>query len=227
MLSREKYLQVDKLGFDYNGQVILDNASLAIGKGDFVFFTGPNGSGKTTLAKLILNLLEPSSGTLTFRGQQLTETIVAKEFGYVPQYTRIDRSFPISVREVIELECQGVRAHCNREPVEHLHLLNSERLIERNLSELSGGEFQRVLIARSLVKDPEVLVLDEPVNNLDMATQASLFELLLDLNKRGKTIIAIVHDHNVIEQIERARTFLFGSRGVREVDAATELHQHN
>lgn len=207
-------LQINELSAGYGAELVLDSVSLEISAGDFAFFTGANGSGKSTLAKAILGLVPPTKGRIKYGSQGLDSELIMKKFGYVPQYANVERDFPISVREVIELECDLSNDYCPADVGTHLRLLGGEYLLNRRLKELSGGELQRVLIARGLVKDPELVILDEPVNNLDKQARESLFDLLIDLNGKGKTIIVVLHDHNLMDQIKRKKVYLFEEKNV-------------
>src|SRR5690606_22827269 len=148
--------------FSYGAHKVLEDVSVDIYGGDFVFFTGGNGSGKTTLAKIILGLLVGVKGkhtaNISYQGEVLTQAKIAAEFGYVSQYSQIDRRFPISVLEMLNLESRGRK----QDSLLALQSVSAEHLFNRNIDQLSGGEFQRVLIARSLIKNPSVLILDEP-----------------------------------------------------------------
>jgi zinc transport system ATP-binding protein len=219
-------LTVSRVSFSYGNHQVLEDISLQINAGDFIFFTGANGSGKSTLAKLVLNLLPLKKGDIKINRQRVSQALVAKYCGYVPQYADIDRDFPLSVEELIRFECDAANSDCPSDPATHLQQLNSEYLLKRRISQLSGGEMQKVLIARSLVKEPDILILDEPVNNLDEQAEKNLFALLEDLNRSGITVVVIIHDHNTILEIESARTFLFQNKSAREIDAKSELHQH-
>ncbi|MFW5702698.1 MAG: metal ABC transporter ATP-binding protein [Candidatus Dojkabacteria bacterium] len=207
-------LKIGQLSAGYGAELVLDSVSLEIEAGEFVFFTGANGSGKSTLAKVILGLIESTTGEITYAGQRINTNIISKKFGYVPQYASIERDFPISVREIIELECDLANEKCPTDVGAHLRLLQGEYLLERRIKDLSGGELQRILIARGLVKDPELIILDEPVNNLDKQARDSLFDMLKTLNSQGKTIIVVLHDHNLMETIKNRKVYSFEEKNV-------------
>lgn len=193
-------IQVQNLTVKIGDHKILDNISFDINQGEIVYILGSNGSGKTTLIKTILGLINCEQGEINIFGKVNSQLTVSQYCGYLPQYTLIDRTFPITVKEMIELECDVAKS-CIHGAEKHLHFLNSEHLKNRKLNNLSGGEFQRALIARALVTDPRILIFDEPYSNLDHKTQEDLNLLIKDLNKRqGKTIFIITHDHNIIDK---------------------------
>lgn len=192
-------INVQSLHVKLDQYEVLTDLNFTIEQGDFVYILGDNGSGKTTLVKTILGLIAPTSGSISIFDKPLSPRLVAEHLAYVPQRSEIDRTFPMSVEEMIRLECENAHS-CDLGADGHLEAFASTELKSRRISQLSGGEFQRVLIARSLVTNPDVLILDEPFNNLDKNIQETLYLLLQELNSQGKTIIVITHDHNLISQ---------------------------
>jgi len=196
-------ISVQNLVVELGNNLILNNISFTIDQGELTYLIGGNGSGKTTLIKTILGLIKPIQGEIKIFAKPNSSKAVAKYFGYVPQYSNIERDFPISVAEMIELECSTLE-HCSIKPHEHLRYFHAEHLKHQRLSALSGGEFQKVLIARAFVSNPEIIILDEPLNNLDKQSQQELLGLISKLHeKEHKTIIMITHDHNVIKNHNR------------------------
>lgn len=187
-------ISLKNVGFKYLNSVVLDNINLDINSGDYVLITGGNGSGKSTLIKLILGLVKPTSGIVNF----ISSSFIAQNVGYVAQSHNIDKDFPITVEELISLECKVSNKVCTVSVKSHLELFGAENLVDKKIAELSGGELQKVLICRALVTEPSILILDEPTNNLDKESRQSLYNLLRDLNKQGKTIINITHNHSEI-----------------------------
>lgn len=177
----------------------LEDINLDIEEGSFTGIIGPNGGGKTTLLKIMLGLLEPWSGQVRIFGQNPQEN--RRLVGYVPQASNINRQFPISVREVVSM---GRLA--GRTPLFHrygqidkdlikqcLIRLDVLNLAERQIGQLSSGQWQRVLIARALAVEPVLLLLDEPTSGLDANASNMVYELLQELNKEI-TIIMVTHD---------------------------------
>jgi zinc transport system ATP-binding protein len=213
-------LKTKNLQLKISKQEILHDVNLEVESGDFVFITGHNGAGKSLFLKAVLGLLNEKKGEIEIFGKENSADVVAQNVGYVPQYTEIDRDFPITVEEMIELECDNDRC---ADPKNHLEILNAAHIIKKKISDLSGGEFQKAIIARALVKMPKILFLDEPINNLDSKSQAALFELLKHLQlDHGMTVFVIIHDHTILESYE-GRIFLFENKVVREI-SKSDLH---
>lgn len=193
----------------YGPFVALDGATLSIWPGEFVGIIGPNGSGKTTLLKVILGLVQPVSGTVRVFGKdraELGEDV--HRLSYVPQLTEMDRSFPVHVLDVVLMGRYG-RIGLGRRPsrldrdkalwaMEQVGIMD---LAHRQIGGLSGGQLQRMLVARALATEPELLLLDEPTTGMDPAIMDSSYELLNDLNRSlGVTIIMTSHDVSVVSQ---------------------------
>ena len=193
-------ISVKDLSLTLGGHQVLDNISFTINQGDLTYILGANGSGKSTLVKAILGLINYDQGKIEIMGKESTQDIVSRYVGYVPQYSKIDRNFPISVQEMIDLECT-YGDNCHVGAAGHLAFLDSQHLVKRKISNLSGGEFQKVLIARAFVKDPQIMIFDEPINNLDHNSQDELLRLLKKINEENsKTVIIISHDHQIINR---------------------------
>ncbi|MDD2510930.1 MAG: metal ABC transporter ATP-binding protein [Syntrophomonas sp.] len=183
----------------YGNIPALENINLNIEPGSFTGIIGPNGGGKTTLLKVMLGLLEPWTGQVRILGQNPQQN--RRLVGYVPQAANINRQFPISVREAVSLgRLAGKRPIFHRySPVDRdmvnycLNRLDVLNLAERQIGRLSGGQWQRVLIARALAVEPVLLLLDEPTSGLDANASSMVYELLQELNKEI-TIIMVTHD---------------------------------
>ena len=197
-------ITLNNIHFSYQQLQVLENVSLTINKGEFIGLVGPNGGGKSTLIKIMLGLLKPQQGNISIMGKPVKAG--RKSIGYVPQYVTFSRDFPITVEEVVLLGLLGqtkswfgyTRQEKQRayQAMEESHILN---LRSRQISALSGGQFQRVLIARALISSPEVLILDEPTANIDVPTEENIFDLLRKLNERT-TIIVVSHDIGFISE---------------------------
>lgn len=191
--------------FRQNGTYILDRVSFSVRQGDMYAIIGPNGGGKTTLLKIILGLLPATSGTVEIFGKPPAEG--RKMAGYVPQFRTFDFHYPITVREMVLsgrlTHTKGITRRYRDEDhevtTEVLADLNLSHLSARTLSRLSGGEQQRVILARALVGRPELLVLDEPTVYVDTPTEVHFFDILEEL-KRSMTILLVSHDIGVISR---------------------------
>lgn len=210
-LSDVPAVELDHVGFSYQSTPVLSQVSFQIYPGEFVGMIGPNGGGKTTLLKLILGFLKPSQGTLRLFGKPLSgQPHSPTRIAYVPQSMRFDRDFPISVEEVV---LSGILSHLHwygrfsradrhtaRQALDNMGLAH---LADAPFGTLSGGQAQRVLIARALVSQPQLLLLDEPTASVDSQAEADIYAILNQL--KGKmTILMVTHDlRAAIDQVER------------------------
>ena len=189
---------IEHLTAGYEEKTVLRDVSLNIYPKDFLGIIGPNGGGKTTLLKIILGLLKPKEGQVRFfRDGVETDAL---RIGYLPQMNRIDRRFPISVREVVASGLASEKPHFrDYTPTQKERILEVLRLMglvdirERPISDLSGGQLQRVLLGRSMVSRPEVLILDEPNSYVDKRFESHFYKLLPEINKES-CIILVSHD---------------------------------
>lgn len=188
----------DRATLGYGRRVVLTGISFDIPEGDFLGLVGPNGSGKTTIVRTILGTLEPLGGTVT--------RDPALRFGYVPQRDQVDYSFPLKVIDVVMMgrydriglgrrPTADDRARA-REALEHVGIAH---LADNRLSDLSGGQKQRTLIARALVGEPNVLVLDEPTNGMDLVATTQILGLVRELHDRDAlTVLMVSHALNEV-----------------------------
>lgn len=201
----EAIVKCKNISFSYNKQnQVLSDINFEIDKNDFVGLIGPNGGGKTTLLKIILGLLKPINGSVEIFGK--SPKLARSRIGYVPQYSQIDLNYPITAWEVVMFGFLGNKrigsAFNLQEKQKATDILTSLKLFDikdRTIGELSGGQRQRIMIARALVRDPELLILDEPTNNVDEESGRDLYELLADLNK-NMAIIIVSHDIDTISK---------------------------
>lgn len=204
------------LFFSYGETVVLNDVSFTIHQGEMVSVIGPNGGGKTTLLKLLMGFLEPSQGSLSIFGSEPQQA--RNHIAYVPQCLRVDRQFPISVLDVV---LTGLLKHLTfwgryqkkdkQAALEALKKVNLEELASRSFGTLSSGQAQRVLIARALVSQPSLLLLDEPTANVDSASEEQIFSLLHQL-AGTMTILIVTHDLRAV--IEETRRVLLVQRNV-------------
>lgn len=187
-------LEAKKLSVAINSNTIFSNLSFSLEEGDFLCVVGENGSGKTTLIKAII-------GEIPIKGEIKLESLKRSEIGYISQRSQVSDNFPASVFEIV---CSGslnkssfgpsyskeVKAKAKQTLAE----LKIQKLTNRNFSELSGGQRQKVLLARALMATTKLIILDEPSNNLDKKSRAELYDLLNQINQRGVSIIMVTHD---------------------------------
>ena len=189
-------IDIKDLSLGYDGNIVLKNINLKVEENDFICVVGPNGSGKSTLIKGILGLIKPISGTIYFNN------LKSNFIGYMPQETKVDSNFPASVLEIVlsgTLNKKKISLFYTKEDkklaIEKLKILGIEKLKNKHFSELSGGQRQKVLLARSLCATSKLLILDEPSNNLDSKSKKNLYDILTNLNENYNiTIIMITHD---------------------------------
>jgi len=203
-VSGDPVVTLDAVSFSYGGPPVLEHVSLEIGGREFLGVVGPNAGGKSTLLKLILGLLQPTAGRIRVFGSSARKG--RRQIGYVPQYPAFNRDFPISVEQAVLMGRLGQgglfgrysradRAIAARAMAE----TEVEALARRQINTLSGGQLQRVLLARALACEPRMLILDEPTANIDMRLETDIFDLLRELNRR-LSIILVSHDVGFISQ---------------------------
>ena len=187
MLENKKILlKVENVGISVNGKSLVRGVSLEVKQGEIVTLIGPNGSGKSTTAKIALGIYKKIDGKV----KTYTDKI-----GYVPQKISIDWTLPIRVLDFMTLTEELTQDQINSA----LNLTGVEHLKNKSLSNLSGGEFQRVLIARAISKQPELLVLDEPVQGVDFKGEIALYKLIKEISEKMKCgILLISHDLHVV-----------------------------
>jgi len=191
-------IEVKDLKIEINDRAIIKHADLTLAPGSLTYFFGSNGSGKTTLVKAILGLFPFTQGSVLINGKSNTQETIAKNVSYLPQNPNIDRDFPITVGEMIDLACSSHR-HCPLSVNDHLATFNSTAIKNKKLNELSGGQLQKALIIRTLIGDKPILILDEPFNHLDHNSEAQLVELLKNIHEQeNRTILIITHDRSIV-----------------------------
>ncbi|CAO80039.1 MAG: ABC transporter ATP-binding protein [Candidatus Cloacimonadota bacterium] len=194
-------IQIKDLQYKINGKIILEDIFLELAEGEFAAIIGPNGAGKSTLVKLILGLLELKEGSIFIDGVEHYNWLKNNTIGYLPQYEEFDNAFPATALDIVLMGLAGqlpLGTHFNKnhkqKAMEALEQTGVAHLAKELIGKLSGGEFQRVLLARALVSESKYLILDEPEASLDRPSVESFFALLKELNSKGKTIITISHD---------------------------------
>ncbi len=191
---------LENISTGYTAKPVLEGVSLSVHQNDFIGVLGPNGGGKTTLMKLILGLLKPFSGKISFpSGRPPT--------GYLPQVSQIDKSFPITVKELVSSGLKDSNPwfpHPGISQRKALHRMLDEaglaELASRPIGELSGGQLQKALLSRALINKPRLLILDEPNTHVDKQFERDLYNWLQELNKE-MAILLVSHDIGTISPI--------------------------
>lgn len=204
-----KFESVTKV-YSKSDRPALDNVSLDVEKGEFVFLVGLSGSGKSTFLRLVLREEKPTSGKIHVAGKDLTSLSnwkvpeLRRQVGTVFQDFRLLPNKTVSENVAFTLHVLGFsRKEIEREVPEVLELVGLEDKGDRKPGELSGGEQQRVAIARAYVSNPAILIADEPTGNLDPATSVGIMKLLDRINREGTTVVMATHDSGIVDQMRK------------------------
>jgi len=199
-------IKLEKVSFCYKIKPILRDVNLTIHQGDFIGIIGPNGGGKTTLLKLIMGMLTPHKGKINIHNKNPKE--VRDKFGYVPQSYSIDKLFPITTLEVVLLgllKRSYFGFFSKKQKEKAINILKQVGLkdhIKKAFGQLSGGQAQRALIARALISDPEILILDEPTANIDPESEKYFLDILTE--NKNRTILMVSHDlQTIIKEVKK------------------------
>lgn len=221
-MRERSVIETDGMSVGYDGKVVLRDVSISVKERDFLGIVGPNGCGKTSLIKVLLGLMSPMSGSVRYMRDG--NTVKSLSMGYLPQYTSLDRKFPVSVHDVVlsglkpSLRPYASYAGRQQERVrEVLHTLEIDHLQHRHIGELSGGQLQRVLLARAIVSGPEVLVLDEPNTYIDRHFQTQLYTMLSRINESCAVVIV---SHDIDSVLNNSKHVVIVNRSVRLCPAA-------
>jgi zinc transport system ATP-binding protein len=204
--AAQHVIEVEDVTFSFGAAPVLERVSLQVSGGEFLGIVGPNAGGKSTLLRIILGLLEPQAGQVRVLGKAPREA--RRRLGYVAQYPSFPRDFPITVEQAVLLGRLGTSARRgwmdallpgfftrqDRQVIARsLKEVEADDISGRQIGSLSGGQLQRVLLARALAAEPEILILDEPTANIDQRLESDIFDLLKVLNRR-MTILVVSHD---------------------------------
>ncbi len=194
-------VEIKNLTVRYDSVKALDDVSFLINQNDFLGIIGPNGAGKSTLFSCMLGLLQNYEGEIKFFGQDIKKSKkYLKEIGYVPQKPIFEKNFPATVREVVRM---GLPRNVPEKRVDEvLKQVWIHELANRRIGELSSGQQQRVFIAKALVSEPKILILDEPVTGIDASSTEIFYSILRDLNQNQNiTIIWSSHDLDAVNKL--------------------------
>lgn len=239
--SQNILIEGKELSLSFAGKLVLDRVSLVIKKGEVVTLIGPNGSGKTTLSRILLGLQKPDAGTVS---QKSKLTV-----GYMPQKLVIDRVLPLTVRRFLRIVHSKPTLRGKKDVEKMAEILGISHILSEQIHGISGGEMQRVLLARALLIKPELLVLDEPVQGMDIHGQADFYQLLDTVQKEHQCgILMISHDLHMVmastsrvicmnrhiccqgyaEEISKHPEYLalFGKQEAKSIAVYTHDHDH-
>lgn len=195
------HISAKNLSFYYNGHSVLHDINFRVKRGEYLGIVGPNGSGKTTLIKIILGLLSPKSGSIEVMDD------LKSRIGYVPQYiSETISQFPATVMEIVQTGRTAIRGILGRFSADDARAVENavqvsgiKHLLKRRLDELSGGERQKVFIARALATEPLILILDEPDAGVDFISQEAFYDFVSRLHKKlGLTVVLVSHDIDTV-----------------------------
>ncbi len=201
-MKKEPIIEIKNLSINLAGENVLENINLTIDRGDFIAVLGPNGSGKSTLLKAILGLITPTAGDIKVFGKKIKRG--NQKIGYSPQAKPFDPDIPITGRDYVSLglvtngfasflPIAGVKSKTDKV----LRQMDAEDLAHKKLGKMSGGEQQRISLAQALVSDPHLLLLDEPLANLDISYQSEILQRISKYHKEHcHTILLVAHDVN-------------------------------
>ncbi|GFN40377.1 MAG: metal ABC transporter ATP-binding protein [Thaumarchaeota archaeon] len=197
-----KLVDIKNLTVDFDRILALQDVNFSVSKGDFLGIIGPNGAGKTTLFSCMLGLTQNFKGEIKFFDKNIRKSKqYLTKVGYVPQKPVFEKNFPATVKEVVKM---GLRKHSDKDDKvdRTLQQVWIHELGLRRIGELSGGQLQRVFIAKALVNDPQILILDEPVTGIDSQSKELFYEILRGLNKNENlTIIWSSHDLEAVAKL--------------------------
>ncbi len=218
-LRQKQLIELSDIEVKYDRTPILQNINLSIDEGDFMAITGPNGGGKTTLLRIILKLINPSSGKVVYRYRN--KIVQNLPIGYLPQKSMIDTRFPISAEEVIASGllkglCSKLSDSDRKRIEEIIKLTEISDFRHKPIGTLSGGQLQRTLLGRALISNPQILVLDEPLSYVDKHFERQIYGIIEEI-ARHTTIILVSHEMSIISGM--ANRHIIVDHGLHECSA--------
>ena len=221
-----KIMKFEDVSFGYENKTILENVNLDISKGDYIGIIGQNGAGKSTLLKLMINSISPIKGNIELLGKDIKNFNSWEQIGYVDQKSNsFSSSFPVTVSEVVSMNLASKIGLFKR--IKKKHLGEVEEVLklvgiyedkDRLIGSLSGGQQQKVFIARELMKSPKILFLDEPTVGIDVNGQREFYKILKELNEKlNLTIVIVSHDLFIVKE-EVKKLALIKDRNVKVIE---------
>lgn len=221
-------LEVEGVSVVFDGRTVLDDITFWVPVGEFLCLSGPNGAGKSTLLKVILGLVKPMSGRIRIGGEDFAKG--RHKVGYVPQRKAFDRDFPATPIDVVVANLRGtwplaIKKEERDIAMDVLKRTGAERLATTQMRDLSGGETQRVFLARALVTKPTLLVLDEPTAGVDVGGRAAIVDLMAEISA-SETIAAVLVTHNIQAIARCAERVIYLDKRVRAWGLWSELSKN-
>lgn len=222
----KEVIKLNEVSFCYDKKVVLEDINISINKGDYIGIIGQNGTGKTTLLKLMVNELNPSNGDIQILGEDIANFNSWDKVGYVNQKSNFfSSSFPATVSEVVAMNlsskvglCRSIKKSHLKEVDQVLKLVGMYEYKNKLIGNLSGGQQQKVFIARELIKNPQILFLDEPTVGIDINGQKEFYKLLKYLNKKLKlTIVIVSHDLFIVKE-EVKKIALMKNKNIKVIE---------
>ncbi len=181
---------LENISLKLNDQQILKGINLKIKKGEITTLIGPNGGGKTSIARILIGILTPTSGKVFIQKNS--------KIGYIPQKLEIEKTIPLRVIDFLKLSASN---DATEQLMTITKKLNIENILQKSLHQISGGQMQKTLLAKALMNNPDILVLDEPTSNMDISAQAEFYDLLEEIRKKQHcAILLISHDLHIVMQ---------------------------
>jgi len=230
-----KAVEVENLSFSYGGDRVLEDVTFSLERGRFMAVMGPNGCGKSTLTKILIGILPGASGKVRVFGKDPAEspTEVQRMVGYMPQREHISKNMPITVRDVVlmgRLARKGIISTASRRDMKAakkaLEVVGAGSLWKKRFTELSGGQQQKVILARALAVEADMLILDEPFAAMDVRSQQRVLEIISQMRDSGTTVIMVLHDVNqALHHLDRV--LLLNRRAIGFGDPRDVLNREN
>lgn len=219
-------LRVIDLSFGYNSETILNNENISLEGHGIYTILGPNGSGKTTFFKILLGLLKPSNGSVLVNGEDVTGAPLkaGNHMSYVPQLSNIFYTYPMTGREIVEMGVKSrykcSRTRCKELADKYIGLVGAEEFADKKLNSLSGGQLQRILIARALARETPILLLDEPFSGIDPKGRDSILNII---RKLGVEKMILITTHDPVLTVNLSKRIIVFNRGIKAVGSPEDV----